>query len=353
MTTLVSRFDCPLISILRASNICIVFVSMLPGTLDQINSPAAAQNYLTLFSMIRARPKVFLGVVSRSMGNRSSDQLDGQFVESEFGNLPTTMFLPNQTFLGQSLADTKIYSYGAYQVHGIICELHRQNGLANLVLDNNSTQTWNVTSSVFDEKSVAVPDRLFHFQSAYQYRAPLEEVRAGLSGMGTALGSQALPEDTSFAGQEVNMSTFANNFLYAAGMVESIVFNIALLNSTRTSPEYSVNGLHEVLKYRMTYIPGILILGLIGLTTCAALVLGMTLHSWKAARSLWAGQMVDGLRFVADFAPAMKEVEGLANINVEDRANLEKWGTETNLVYVVEDGRQCLRLRKDIEGFKV
>ena len=209
-----------------------------------------------------------------------------------------------------------------------------------------------MTSSAFDEKSVAVPDRLFHFQSAYQYRAPLEEARVGLSGMGTALGSQALPDDSSFA-VGVNMSTFANNFLYAAGVVESSIFNIALLNSTRTPAAYTVNGLHEVIKYRITYIPGILILGLIGLTTCAALVLGMTLHSWRAARSLWTGQTVDGLRFVADFAPAVKGEEGLVNVDLRDSANLERWGKETMLVYVIEDGRQCLRIRKDFGGFKV
>jgi hypothetical protein len=325
-----------------------VFISQLPGDLGQIDTANAARNYITLFSMLRARPKVFLGVVSRSMGNKSSDQLDGQFVESDFGKLPTTMFLPNQ-----SLPATALYKYGAYQVSGVICELHQQNGFANLTVNKSSTQTWDVTSSVFDEKSVAVQDRLYHFQSAYQYRAPLDATRAGLSGMGTALGTEALPEDSSFAGLAVNMSTFVNNFLYAAGAVESSLFNIALLNSTRTSTAYTVNGVHEVLKYRMTYIPGILILGLIGLTICAAIVLGMTLPSWRAARSIWTGQMVDGLKFVADFAPAAKGGEGLVDTDVEDRANLERWGKETMLVCVVEDGRQCLRIRKDIEGFKV
>ena len=113
-----------------------MFVSHLPGALGQINSADTAQNYLTLFSMLRARPKIFLGVVNRSMGNKSADQVDGQFVESDFGNLPTTMFLPNQ-----SIPANQPYNYGAFQVYGIICELHQQNGLANLTLNNNGTQT--------------------------------------------------------------------------------------------------------------------------------------------------------------------------------------------------------------------
>jgi hypothetical protein len=308
--------------------------------------------------MNRTRPKVFLGVLDRSPFNKTYTLAnhtnytmpENQVHPSEFGDLPISVFLPNESIQG-----VREFDYGTYSTFGILCELLQQTGHTNLTLDRNGTRNWNVTSSTFEEASIVVPDRLFNFQDGYLQPPPQEAQMSGLHSLGSVLGAPLIPDNGSFWPEpEVNMSTFANNFLFAAGAMESTLINTALINSTRlqTAPEYTVNGSQEVIKYRITYIPGILIFGLIGLTICAAIALGMTIHSWRIARSVWAGQMVDGLRFVADFAPVMKGEDRLTEADVEDRAKLEKWGKELKLVYVVEDGKQCLRLRKDIDGGK-
>jgi hypothetical protein len=92
--------------------------------------------------------------------------------------------------------------------------------------------------------------------------------------------------------------------------------------------------MHTVLKYRMTYVPGILLFGVLTLTMCAAIVLGMTVASWSSV-AFRPMRVVDGPRFVVDFAEAVKGNEGLADAAVGSRRILEKWADSIRLRYVV------------------
>jgi hypothetical protein len=133
------------------------------------------------------------------------------------------------------------------------------------------------------------------------------------------------------------MKAYAHAFVYASGAVETSLLNSAsagYISRARRPESYHIPGMETVLKYRMTYVPGILLFGLLTLITCAAIVLGMTVASWSSV-AFRPMRVVDGPRFVVDFAEAVKGNEGLADAAVRSRRTLEKWADSTRLRYVV------------------
>jgi hypothetical protein len=133
------------------------------------------------------------------------------------------------------------------------------------------------------------------------------------------------------------MTAYAHAFVQASGAIEtsllnSAASNISIIPRSESSP---VVGLETVLKYRITYVPGILVSGLIGITFCAAIVIGLTAAAWGSV-SLQSMRLVDGLRFVIDFAGTMKADDSLVEVSTWSRERLVRWADGTSLRYVLE-----------------
>lgn len=117
-----------------------------------------------------------------------------------------------------------------------------------------------------------------------------------MSGAGAALAAR---NDTA----TYVFDTYAQKLLYVSTKFNNLLYNIALsLNENRKAQAatYAVSGLHSVLKYRITYILGILLGGLLSLIVSSSIVLEISVYLLNTL-SVQKGRLVDGLRFVVDF----------------------------------------------------
>jgi hypothetical protein len=215
--------------------------------------------------------------------------------------------------------------------YGIACNLTRSHGTVNLTRASDRVRDWTVSSSMFTNASTDSPTAMTSFHKAlFPYQSPF----GSLSGFGTALGAYA-QLGKGIAGAP-NMTAYAHAFVQASGAIETSLLNSAVSNNSRVPlpVSYPLAGVETVLKYRMTYVPGILVFGLIDLTLCAAIVLGMTATAWNSM-ALRYMRLVDGLRFVVDFAETMRADEGLDDASAWSRARLERWADSIRLRYSV------------------
>lgn len=260
-------------------------------------------------------------------------------IPSAFGDLQPRMQDYNKLALSSASLNSNMTTPNLTVTwYGIACDLHRSHGFANLTRSLARVQDWIPTFSQFTDPEVNTSSLLYPMTKAvFPYQSPT----GWISGIGTALGNKAARRSaaTSLNGtiKPPDMEAYANAFVYASGAVEASMLNSESASYSWHLPQperYPITGMERVLKYRMTYVPGILLFGLLAMTLCAAIVLGMTVASWSsvAFRSM---RVVDGPRFVVDFAEAVKADDGLADAAVGDRRTLEKWTDGIRLRYMV------------------
>jgi hypothetical protein len=71
----------------------------------------------------------------------------------------------------------------------------------------------------------------------------------------------------------------------------------------------------------MTYIPSLLVFGLVTLTLCVIAVVGFTVYS-RHSISRRSMRIVDGLRFIVDFAEAIQDDKAFVDVSTWSRARL-------------------------------
>ncbi|KAF1998166.1 hypothetical protein P154DRAFT_524268 [Amniculicola lignicola CBS 123094] len=185
---------------------------------------------------------------------------------------------------------------------------------------------------------------LHSLQSSYHYRTPqrVTPQREGeiwdtttIGGAGSAIGASSF------------LDVYVNNLLNASITLEQKIYNLRmqqLEEQSEETPIYEVSGWEPVLAYRIVYIPGLLLGGLISLTLATAIVAGLQISSWKSIAHQ-RDRVMDGLRFVTDFATAMRKEENLADVGLWDEKQLERWGSRTKFRYVAQ-GDKSLSLKK-------
>ncbi|PNP40868.1 hypothetical protein TGAMA5MH_07308 [Trichoderma gamsii] len=180
--------------------------------------------------------------------------------------------------------------YGTVTTYSLHCSLLRQEGLVNYT--RSAGQTWELSGSQFQlSKS---PQRSFigDWQVVLNYHAMAE---AGtIPGIAPAIRG-GLACEIEIAAWElaacpsINFSTFAANFVLASGRAQSILFNVAAMNSSRDRPEYFYNVTGAVTQqfYHITYVPALLLASLLGLTIAASTAVGMMVQLQKAAKEVY------------------------------------------------------------------
>lgn len=210
-----------------------------------------------------------------------------------------------------------------FKVWGVACRLQRQTGLVNSTATGTSRK-WVVSSQSFQAdagNAQSIATILGSFQLKYGYRAP----EATLSGLGGAIGKTALLSANANTSQ-VDWTAYAHSFLFASAEIERNILNLASANtSTSIQTEFKVAGRQSKLKYRITYIPFILVLALCCLTAAALAVFCITLYSWNSIPVRIRGTL-DPLRLMADFAASMKNDDHIHNASHWTRKDLKKWG---------------------------
>lgn len=211
-------------------------------------------------------------------------------------------------------------------VSGIRCSLYREQGLLNYTRvdsDNNSSNTWTISSTHFpkDQKKVNVPSFLTQFQwRGLNFHAP----GSGIPGLGPALGGNSFED-------------FALKFLYASGETQRILYEVAAStnNATHNPPNSFVNvpGMMTQQRYRITYVPSILLVGLLCLLGAGVVTGTMALFARKS-QSAQAHRRVNVVRLLVDSVAGLKDDgENMAILAQGGNANLDAWAAGYKVRY--------------------
>ncbi|KAK7754503.1 hypothetical protein SLS62_003523 [Diatrype stigma] len=231
---------------------------------------------------------------------------------------------------------------------GVRCALYRQDGYANYSRSgsrDNQSQSWEVAATRFQGEKRRVPSFLGDWQ--LEYSAP----GAVIPGLGPPLAATAgVPcEGLSCSSvRPLDFGTYAQNFLYASAAAEQIVYNVAAADPARDLPEYFYNasgGVEEVF-YRITYVPLILLVGLLSLAG-AATITGIMLIYTSSTLSTRSFRQVDVLRLVFDGVLGLwGDIPAMAKMKEQDNDALQEWAKQYFVSYTEEEegGRRVVRL---------
>ncbi|KAK8221627.1 hypothetical protein IWZ01DRAFT_51998 [Phyllosticta capitalensis] len=301
------------------------------GSMDQLDftqSTADTESYS--FAAFQSRPisdtaKTQFGVYLGFVG-------DNHFpTDSPYGEIP----VGKSTAYNVIATTPKVVSdQRTRDFYGIKCSLYRSEG--KLDFSRNSTNAWNLKKSTFSDQQTEVPSFLAQWQSI-DYSAP----GAPINGIGPALSATA----------NDSWSALAKTFLYASGEVQKIGYEFAASNLSREEPDffYNVGATQSSQRYRITYVPVLLLIGLLAALAAAAITAAMAVYTARTV-SARTFRLVDPLRLVIDCGQGLQEaIQDLAasapHSLPSDR--LEKWAQGLVVAYaeVDENGELAVRLR--------
>lgn len=149
------------------------------------------------------------------------------------------------------------------------CSLYRQDGVLNFT--RNSDRSWLLTTSTFDERPVPYASFLSDWDMRYTRNKSAPPLADNLF-------SSAVQYSGGVAAG-FNFTLAANNILYASGEIARIMYNVASLNTSRDQPDYFYNVTGTVNRefYRVTYVPALLLIGLVCVVLCASMTLALVL----------------------------------------------------------------------------
>lgn len=224
---------------------------------------------------------------------------------------------------------------------GLSCALYRETGTLDYVRAGNtstssssSSSSWTITNPAFDSTTkTRIPSLLAQWQTNLNYRAP----SANNPGIGPALCSRGSTYyDNAF-------SDFALNFLYASGEVQRLTYEVAAssTNATRNAAEffYPLSGTEAEQHYRITYVPSILLVGLISMLGAAGVTAAMALFAWRSVSGR-GFRRVDPVRLLVDGVVGLRgSVEEVERVARGSNAVVDEWAGRCRVRYsVVEEG---------------
>lgn len=233
-------------------------------------------------------------------------------------------------------------------VSGIRCSLHREHGLVNSTRhpsNETSAGIWNITTTNFpnvpdDVIKELIPSRLSKFQwSSLNFHAPSSTI----PGLGPALSSFGRVWREGDPVIEERFPDFAYNFLYASGEAQRILHEVAATstNASHHPPEFFVDVTAYATQqhYRITYVPSILLAGLLCLLGASVVTGGMAAYARTSASSR-AHRRVNVVRLLVDSVLGLEEnKEDLARAAQSSNRELDAWAAGYKVRYTsVNDG---------------
>lgn len=264
-------------------------------------------------------------------------------INSSFGEVYPTAF--NMTPFGFQSTKAIMTTWG------VSCSIVRQEGFLNYT--RQPGQSWTIAGSLFSDKKSVAKTFLSNWQTDLNYQAPMSTI----SGIGPPLARTAgsLADSLSIAdgvineGQTpLNWTIFALNYLYASGEVQRISYEVAAENSSSNQPDYfyNVSATTTIQHYQITYIPLLLLLGLLSVLSAAVITGAMAFYT-RNTRSTQVARDVNVLRLLVDSVAGLQEsAPAMAAAGTLDKADLEKWAAEFRVRYseVVEGDDIVIRL---------
>ncbi|KAK0647219.1 hypothetical protein DIS24_g7923 [Lasiodiplodia hormozganensis] len=277
-----------------------------------------------------------LGSEEAYLGRLNRFNLTNDTVSSPYGAVHYTAFNMSQWgFTG---------TQSTMSVSGLSCSLYRETGTLNYVRAGNTTTTssssssssssWTITNPTFDANTkTRIPSLLAQWQTNLNYRAP----SANNPGIGPALCSRGSTYyDNAFG-------DYALNFLYASGEVQRLTYEVAASsgNATRNEPGffYPLSGTETEQHYRITYVPSILLVGLISMLGAAGVTAAMALFAWRSVSGR-GFRRVDPVRLLVDGVVGLRgEVEEVARVATGSNTVVDEWAGRCRVRYrAVDEG---------------
>lgn len=249
---------------------------------------------------------------------------------------------------------------GAYGTdsYALQCVLLRQEGL--LEYRRRDDQSWFIASSSFQDERKAVRSFLEDWQldlASGRPAPPLGDVLWG----GSTTVSVCNEQLSGNCFQYNDFATAVNNLVFASGEATRIIYNVAAVNASRDNVDYFYNVTGEVDRqfYRITYVPVLLLVALLGIIISALLVTvlvvaTMKTWSWKSFRQ------VDITRLVVDCVGAdlAKDDSSFSQLRRASDDELTEWAGRYRVGYekvfdaqnMDGDGHPSVRLRHTTGG---
>ena len=258
---------------------------------------------------------------------------------TSFGSLPHYVFNNTLATVGV-LKSGFINNSTLASVWVVSCTLSRQQGTVDMNREVNATSAdWKrseFTPLPFPETN---PEPLTLITRDLQISPQFDAPTASIPGLGAALAASsnittaALSSCFIVGGCYEDFNTWAKNFLYAEGEARRIAYEVALEGTDGDDDDlgldYTVIAKAGVLRYYMTYVPWILIVGLLALVTAGVLVL---LLETTGSSRLEKTRVLTPLRvFVDAWAGLETEQHGVDNADDEE---IEAWAKGTKVRYV-------------------
>lgn len=291
----------------------LMYTYWYPGVAEDIKSRYTSELAIVLFSPNYQH--AILGSMNTHSWNNS--------VSTQYGEIEPAVL--NITTVG-SLVTT-------YSLH---CSLHRQEGVVNY--KRSTGQTWELSGSQFQPSKSPQRSFIGDWQVVLNYHAMAEE--GTIPGIAPAISGGlacAVDDGQLVACPSINFSTFASNFVLASGRAQSILFNVAAMNSSRDRPEYFYNVTGAVTQqfYHITYVPALLLASLVGLTIAASTAVGMIVYArWIQGDGMKTLREVTPLRLVVDSgAGTLQDTASMTRLaNLSDN-QLQKVAKEVYIMY--------------------
>ena len=279
----------------------------------------------------------YLGSIgSFNTSNYTSITSFGPLKHMAFNN--TLSPLPGQSSLGTKYV---------LSMWGVVCSVSRQTG--NIDLHRNG-DFWTRTPGQFSDDRTAVPLLLNDLQLDPSYISPIQGAFAGIGGaLAASTNITNASETESNYLDYPDFATWANNCLYAEGEAQRIAYEIASTVPSSDSADdanlgYGVQAQSGLLRYRMTFVPWILIFGLLSLVLVGLIVLPLAVVKELAMSE---GRVVTPLRVVID-AGAGLESESFQGMERWGDEEIDGWGAKQMVRYVRVDDR----LGKEVVSLK-
>ncbi|OJD32525.1 uncharacterized protein BKCO1_37000115 [Diplodia corticola] len=321
-----------------------IFQAFYPGVVEDIQTGDGDGYSYVAFSM--GSKEVYLGHLNRF-------NLTNDTIPSTYGDVGYRAF--NMSQLG--FTGTQIIM----SVSGIRCSLYREDGTLNYTRRANSSTSddsssssssstsWTITGTDFPATTNhTTKTNIASMLAQWQYRSlNYHAPSSNIPGIGPALSSGTDP--TYGVSQSDSFTDFALNYLYASGEAQRIAYEVAAASSNASSSSSTdaadffttVPGIASEQRYRITYVPSILLLALLCLLLAAGVTGAMALYAARSASGRAFRQMAPVRLLVDGVAGLREDAEEMARLAAGGNKELEAWAAGYMVRYakvVGEDG---------------
>lgn len=307
-----------------------IFQANYPGVPDNIRTGDDDSYTYAAFSM--GYREVYLGHLERfNLTNNTTPSVYGDIGHRAF-NMTQWGFDGTQVIMS---------------VSGMRCLLYREHGFVNSTRNLNaesSDGTWSIISADFptNQEKEVIPSLLSKFQSSnLNFHAP----GSVIPGLGPALNKMYTEQVDNWGTKADDPFTnFASNFLYASGETQRIVYEIAAssTNASRHLPEYftKVPAFTMQQQYRITYVPSILLLGLLCLLGASAVTGALAVHARKSFSSR-AHRQVNVVRLLLDSVVGLEsDRDDMARMAQGGNSEIDAWAAGYRVRYTSVNDEQ-------------